>query len=325
MKGRPQRAAMIRHIGGSYIEQVNPAGRAMQVLVTGGTGFIGRALVPALRDAGHTVIVLSREARPDEKACRYVTSLAALEAGESIGAVINLAGASLAARRWTRAYKQEIAESRLQTTREVLSLIARLNRAPDVLLNASAIGFYGHSEGVTLMETAAPVSTGFAQQLCADWERLALEAEAHKVRVCLMRIGVVLDRDGGALVQMAQSFRFGVASWLGNGRQWLSWVHREDVVNAMCHLLRRTDLSGPVNLTAPEPVTGRAFCNALRVHFRTLIAAGVPAPVMRLMVGEMADEILLDGQKVIPHVLLNAGFEFRYPDLRSALEAIYTV
>ena len=143
------------------------------------------------------------------------------------------------------------------------------------------------------------------------------------VRVCLLRLGVVLDSDGGALVEMAKSFRFGVASWLGSGQQWLSWVHRRDVIRAIQFLLARDDLQGPFNITSPEPVTGRDFATALQAHHRTFIRAGVPGPVMRLLVGEMAEELLLHGQRVVPQRLLAAGFDFAYPDLGSALRAIY--
>jgi uncharacterized protein (TIGR01777 family) len=295
----------------------------MQVLVTGGTGFIGQALVPALLDAGHSVILLSRQSHSDRPACRYVLSLDEIDPEESVNAVINLAGASLAARRWSASYKREIVDSRLQTTRDVVQLIERLAYPPEVLLSGSAIGFYGHGGDEVLTEAAAPLNSGFAQRLCADWEAEALKAAQSGVRVCLMRIGVVLDNGGGALAQMAQSFRFGVGSWLGSGRQWLSWVHRADLVAAMLALLENPDLQGPFNLTAPEAVTGRGLCSALQAHHRTLFSAGVPGPVMRLLVGEMAGELLLEGQRVSPRGLLDAGFSFRYPDIDSALRAIY--
>lgn len=295
----------------------------MQIVLTGGTGFIGAALLPALLAAGHSVILLSRQSHVDRPACRYVSSLAEIDSAEPVDAVINLAGASLAARRWTASYKREIVDSRLQTTRDVVQLVQRLARPPEVLLSGSAIGFYGHGDDEVLTEASAPLNSGFAQCLCADWEAEALQAAHLGVRVCLMRIGVVLDEGGGALAQMAQSFRFGVGSWLGSGRQWLSWVHRADAVAAMLALLGKPDLQGPFNLTAPKAVTGRGLCAALRAHHRTLFSAGVPAPLMRLLVGEMAGELLLAGQRVFPRELLDAGFEFRYPDIDSALGAIY--
>lgn len=294
----------------------------MRVLVTGGSGFIGQALVEALVKRGDEVVVLSRQPREDEANCRFVTSLQELPDSTVIDGVINLAGASLAARRWTQRYKQEIVASRMDTTRTVLEFLARLDKPPAVLLSASAIGYYGHHGDETVNESS-PVTAGFAQQLCSDWEALAGKARDQGVRVCLLRLGVVLDQHGGALTEMAKSFRFGVASWLGSGRQWLSWVHRKDVVAAILLLLDRNDLEGPFNITAPEPVTGKQFCVALKAHHRTVLTAGVPGPLMRLMVGGMAQELLLNGQRVVPDNLQSAGFRFTYPDIEQALDAIY--
>jgi uncharacterized protein (TIGR01777 family) len=294
----------------------------MRVLLTGGTGFIGTALTEALLECDGDVIILSRQVQADRPRCRFIRSLDEITATEQLDAVINLAGASLAARRWTAAYKREIVESRMDTTRQVLDLLARLDRPPTVLLSASAIGYYGHHGDEALTESSA-VTPGFAQTLCSDWESLALQAQQLGVRVCLLRLGVVLDSGGGALVEMAKSFRFGVASWLGSGTQWLSWVHRQDVIRAIQFLLGRHDLQGPFNITSPEPVTGRDFCRALQAHHQTLVRAGVPAPVMRLLVGEMAGELLLNGQRVLPGRLQAAGFDFVQRDLASALNAIY--
>lgn len=294
----------------------------MRVLTTGGTGFIGAALTQALLDSGSEVTVLSRQVRDDRSRCRFIRSLDEIASNGQFDAVINLAGASLAAQRWTADYKREIFASRMDTTRQLLDLSARLDRPPAVLLSASAIGYYGHHGDECLTESSQ-VSPGFAQTLCSDWESLALQAQQFGVRVCLLRLGVVLDSDGGALREMAKSFRFGVASWLGSGLQWLSWVHRLDVIRAILFLLKRDDLQGPFNITSPEPVTGRDFARALQMHHRTFVRAGVPAPVMRLLVGEMAGELLLNGQRVLPERLLAAGFDFIYPELASALRRIY--
>jgi uncharacterized protein (TIGR01777 family) len=292
--------------------------------MTGGTGFIGSALTAALLARGDELIILSRQAQDARPGCRFLRSLDEIATELELDAIINLAGAPLAARRWNAAYKREIIASRLDTTGEVLDLIRRLSCPPHVLLSASAIGYYGHHGDEHLTESS-PVTPGFAQQLCADWEALALQAQLADVRVCLLRLGVVLDHGGGALAQMAQSGRFGIASWLGSGRQWLSWVHRQDVVRAITFLLGRDDLQGPFNITSPQPVTGRGFATALEGHHRTFIRAGVPAPVMHLLVGEMAEELLLNGQRVLPDRLQAAGFAFSYPDLESALAAIYAV
>ncbi|MEZ5573023.1 MAG: TIGR01777 family oxidoreductase [Halioglobus sp.] len=294
----------------------------MRILLTGGTGFIGEALVAALLDRGSELIILSRQARPDAPRVRFVQSLEDIASDTQLSAVINLAGASLAGQRWTASYKREIVASRIDTTRHVLALLQRLQQTPPVLLSASAIGYYGHHGDELLTETA-PVTPGFAQQLCHDWEAVALQAQQFGARVCLLRLGVVLDRGGGALVEMARSFNVGVASWLGSGRQWLSWVHREDVIRAILMLLARDDLRGPFNITGPQPVTGRAFATALQAHHRTFVQMGVPATAARLLLGEMANELLLNGQRVIPQALVDADFEFAFARVDAALAAIY--
>jgi len=294
----------------------------MNYLVTGGTGFIGTALIATLCSAGHAVTVLTRRPRPPQESVAFVTSLDAIPAQARFDGVVNLAGASLAGARWSASYKREIITSRLATTDSVINLLGRLQQPPAVLLSASAIGYYGHHGDEPLGEDGAVVP-GFSQDLCQRWEAAALPATDFGTRVCLLRFGVVLDRDGGAMVQMARPFRFGIANWLGNGRQWLSWVHRKDAVAAIDFLLQRPDLAGPFNITAPEPVTSRGFCAAMKRQRRTLLTAPVPAPVMRLLAGEMAQELLLQGQRVLPDRLQAAGFRFGMPTLDDALGAIF--
>jgi uncharacterized protein (TIGR01777 family) len=293
----------------------------MRILVTGGTGFIGTALVNRLLETNHSVTVLTRQQLESGDRLDYVSSLDTLKHDEKIDAVINLAGASLADRRWTRRYKQEIFSSRLDTTRDLVALLSRLEQTPATLLSGSAIGYYGHHGDESLDENGESLP-GFAQDLCKQWESAALQARDLGVRVCLLRLGVVLDAGGGAFTQMDRPFRLGIANWMGHGRQWLSWIHRADVIAAIEFLLANETLSGPFNLTAPDPVTSRGFCEIMKRHRRTLLTAPVPALVMRLMVGEMADELLLNGQRVMPASLQDAGFTFRYPTLDAALKAI---
>lgn len=292
----------------------------MHALVTGGTGFIGSALVPALIEQGCEVSVLTRQPKPMAKdvangKLRFVQEIDSL--GRSPDAVINLAGASLAGKRWTESYKAEIRNSRIQFTHNLGQSLAARNFAPSVWINGSAIGYYGASLDRSFTESDK-VGEGFAARLCSDWEQSAVAA-ANGARLCLLRLGVVLDRDGGAFTQMAQPFKFGLANWIGSGHQWLSWVHRDDVVSAILHLLNDNASSGAFNLTAPEAVTSRQFCAQMQKHYRTIAAMPMPGPVMRLLVGEMADELLLQGQRVIPDALLKAGFSFALTDLDSAL------
>ena len=292
----------------------------MQILVTGGTGFIGQALVPALVGAGYEVMILSRSHHQGEQGVRYLQDLDSLPASTHIDGIINLAGASLAGKRWNDAYKREIVSSRIDTTRAIVELVKRLDTTPGVLLNASAIGYYGPSDDSPLDESVM-AGNGFSAELCDEWEQEAIRAESEGVRVCILRLGVVLDAGGGALTEMAQPFRMGVANWIGDGKQYLSWVHRADVVAAVMFLLEHEALSGPFNVTAPAPVTSRELCAALKQRLRTLVTLPMPGAVMRLMVGEMADELLITGQRVVPAALTAAGFEFRHSDIDSALAA----
>ncbi|WP_116368315.1 TIGR01777 family oxidoreductase [Parahaliea mediterranea] len=293
----------------------------MDVLVTGGTGFIGSALVPALQRAGYRVSVLTRQALPGDNGVRYVQTLAPLR-DAPLDAVINLAGASMAGKCWTQRYKRELVASRLDTTVALIDFLRERSAPPATLLSASAVGYYGH-QGDHFLAEDAPPHPGFASDLCRRWEQAAAQAEALGIRTCYLRLGVVLDAGGGALSDMARPFRFGFANWMGSGEQWLSWVHRADVVAAILFLLDQPCLSGSFNITAPTPVTHRDLCTALRKHFRTLPPVPLPSVALRLGLGEMAEELLLAGQRVVPGALREAGFEFRYPALDEALEGIY--
>ncbi|TGD73617.1 TIGR01777 family protein [Mangrovimicrobium sediminis] len=294
----------------------------MRILVTGGTGFIGQSLLPALRERAGELVLLSRRSRPDEPGLRFVRRLDDIDDATHFDAVINLAGASLAGRRWSQGYKREMVASRVGTTRELVALFKRLPQPPAVLLSGSAVGYYGHRGDEILDESSPPGEDGFARDLCMDWEGAAVEAQALGTRVCLMRLGVVLDNGGGAFEQMARSFNFGFGSWIGSGEQWLSWIHRADAVAAMLWLLDHPELDGPFNLTAPQPVTSREFCRVLSDYKRTLLDMPLPAPVARLLLGEMADELLIHGQRVVPSALEASGFAFSLPDLPTALASI---
>ncbi|MEM1143048.1 MAG: TIGR01777 family oxidoreductase [Pseudomonadota bacterium] len=293
----------------------------MHILVTGGTGFIGTALVPALLQQQHVVSVLTRQRNPDViEGAHYERELANIV--EPVDAVINLAGASLAGKRWSQEYKEEMRSSRIDFTRQLGSHFAASETRPSIWINASAIGFYGASLEQTFTEQDAP-GFGFSAQLCKDWEEAATDA-AGDARLCLLRLGVVLDAGGGAYLEMSRSFRMGMASWMGSGQQFLSWIHRRDAVEAILRLLESQDASGVFNLTAPGAVTSREFCSALRRHYRTLLALPVPTFALRLLVGEMANELLLTGQRVVPSRLKEMGFSFAYPSIDDAVEAIRT-
>ena len=287
----------------------------MKVFVTGGTGLIGRSLVKRLLADGHDVTVLTRQSLDSSETVIYINSIDDLDARQDI--VVNLAGAGLAERRWSPAYKKEIRASRIGLTQALVSRLRDIGM-PDVFISGSAIGFYGESKEREFSETDA-VGSGFSAELCRDWEASVSDIGSEGTRCVLLRTGVVLDKAVGAYPQMTQSFRFGLASWMGRGEHWLSWIHLADMVGAIMHCIRNETVSGPVNMTAPNSVTHRSFADEVRNATTTVIGMGMPGWVMRLMVGEMADELLLTGQRVTPIKLLSTGYEFRFGELKEAV------
>jgi len=289
----------------------------MHILLTGGTGLIGTALCGALSAQGSQLTVLSRSARRSVQGRTFITHLE--QCASPVDAVINLAGAGLADRRWTAAYKRTIVRSRIDLTQQLVSWIESQTTRPKTLISASAIGYYGASPDDAFTEQGTP-GTGFAADLCQRWEQEALRAEALAVDVAVLRLGVVLANEGGALGKMTQSFRFGVESWLGAGEQWLSWIHIDDVVRAIQFVLAADPRATTYNAVAPEPVTHRGFAHEVGRHSRSLLKLGVPPLAARLLAGEMAEELLLSGQKVLPQALIEQGFNFAYPTLTAALD-----
>jgi len=293
----------------------------MNILVTGGTGFIGAALLPALQAAGHQVTVLTRDAG-NAKLPRDVTAIERLEMlATAPDAVINLAGENLGGRRWNARSKQLFVDSRIGTTTRLLDAIKRWPTPPKVLVNGSAIGWYGSRGDNVLTENSTP-GEGFAAELCAKWEAVATSAETLGVRVACVRIGIVLGLPGGALGQMLPPFKLGLGGRLGSGRQWMSWVHRDDLVALMLRLVEDDSLRGAFKGTAPEPVRNADFTRALGRALKRPAVLPMPGFALRTLVGEMADELLLQGQQVRPERMLAAGFTFQYPKLEDALAAL---
>lgn len=288
----------------------------MRILVTGGTGFIGEALLPVLKSAGHELVVLTRQKGVTGRWAEYVNELDAIS--DPIDAVINLAGASLAGKRWTERYKAEIVASRVRFTDELVHWMGRQEAPPQTLISGSAIGYYGEGDQDSPFTEESPGGAGFAASLCEQWESAAQLAEQFGTRIVTLRLGVVLGRGGGALTELLRSFQFGVGSWPGDGYQILSWVHRSDVVSAIEFLLAHGELSGPFNVTAPQPVSYREFAEIAASRKRVLLKLGLPSVMAKLLLGEMAEELLLSGQKVLPMRLQAAGFDFRFESLDSA-------
>lgn len=288
----------------------------MHILITGGTGLIGTAVSRALHTRGHQLTVLTRQERAPETGVTFVTALQDCAGG--VDAVINLAGAGLADKRWTASYKREIVSSRIDLTRDLVEWMAAQPAPPGRLISASAIGYYGASEEAVFTEESA-AGEGFSATLCQQWEQAASKASSAGVQVVMLRLGVVLAKEGGALGKMTQSFQVGVESWLGSGTQWLSWIHLDDAVRVIEHALGEASPALVYNATAPEPARHRELAHEVGCQSGSWIKLAVPAFAARLLAGQMAEELLLSGQRVLPQALLAEGFEFHYPTLAAAL------
>jgi uncharacterized protein (TIGR01777 family) len=311
----------------------SPRADGKRILVTGATGFIGSKLVYRLIERGDQVIVVARNAA--KAADRFgphaaaVTDLATLPATTRIDAIVNLAGESIAGGLWTRRRRQLLLGSRLGVTGALLTLVARLDAKPKTWVNASAVGFYGaragddpwkSPKGDEPLHEKVDSGRGFQAELCRRWEEAAMRATAHGVKVTALRIGVVLGADGGALPALARPVRLFAGTGMGSGRQWFSWIHIDDLVNAMLFVLDQETLAGPLNATAPEPVRHAELMTAIAATLhRPLLPVHIPAPLLRAALGELA-ELFVDGQRVVPERLRALGFEFRYPTIDLALE-----
>lgn len=293
------------------------------VLVTGATGFVGRALTRALIARGDRVIALSRHRQrasdlfgPSVQVCG---SLSEIGTHRQIDAIVNLAGAPVMGW-WTSAKRRRLVGSRLQTTQQVLDLIRRVQRKPSVLVNASAIGFYGE-RGNELLQEDSGESRGFLSELCQQWETAAVRAESLGVRVCRLRIGLVLGKDGGVLQPLALATRLGGAAILGNGRQWVSWIHLYDLVRMIEHVIDHKHIEGAVNAVAPAAVTQQQFMQTLALILRRPLLLRIPTLLLRSLAGEMSDLFLIS-QRVVPRRSTESGFQFEYPTIPEALRDI---
>ena len=295
----------------------------MKVAITGSSGLIGSALVGALRGAGHTPIRLVRHDHPAEGEVAWDPAAGTIDAAalEGVDAVVNLAGAGIGDQRWTDERKRLILDSRVQSTTLVAETIARLERKPKVLLSASGIDYYGDTGDAVVTEESPPGS-GFLTDVCLQWEGATAAAQAAGVRTVLLRTGIVQSAEGGALKKSLPPFKLGIGGRFGSGEQWWSWISIDDHVRAMLHLID-SDVAGPANLTAPNPVTNKQYTKALGRELGRPTLLPIPMAGPRVLLGkELADTLLLASHRVVPSVLEQSGFGFRHPTIEVALAAV---
>jgi uncharacterized protein (TIGR01777 family) len=303
----------------------------MRVFVTGGSGVVGSRLIRTLNRRGNDVVLLTRRPEVVQPALGSVCLIVAgdptqtgpwMEAVDNCDAVVNLTGENLFSQRWNDAFKQRLRASRVLSTHNVVLALARKPRTaggtPRVLVNASAIGYYGPRGDEELTEES-PAGSDFLARMCVDWEQAARAAEAHGIRTAIVRIGVVLDRTGVALSNILPVFKMGAGGPVGSGKQWMSWVHPQDLVNILLLALDNPGARGPINGTAPQPVTNKEFAKALGAALSKPSFMPAPAFALKLRFGEVAD-VLTTGQRVLPRKAQALGYTFLFPEIHGALQ-----
>lgn len=293
----------------------------MRILITGASGLIGKALTKSFDDKGFELLLAGRSEPKDDRQTRWTAedAFAEPERLEGLDAVIHLAGESVSALRWTDEKKAAIRNSRVNGTRSVVDALSRLKKRPKVFISGSATGFYGDRDDEILTESSV-AGDNFLAEICREWEAESRRAEDAGIRTVLLRTGIVLSKDGGALATMLLPFKLGVGGVVGDGKQWMSWISLDDEIRAIEFVLEHEEVRGAVNLTSPNPVTNQEFTAALgEVLYRPTF---IPLPefAVSMLLGEMGDELLLSSARVEPARLEQLGFEWHFPELRSALE-----
>ncbi|MBI2871341.1 MAG: TIGR01777 family protein [Candidatus Omnitrophica bacterium] len=298
----------------------------MRILVSGTSGLVGSALVRRLEGEGHEAVRLVRhEPQPGAGEIFWNPKGESIDRAELEGldAVVHLAGENIATGKWTQAKKDLIRDSRVRGTRLIARALGRLNRPPSVWVSASAIGFYGN-RGADILTERSAVGRGYLAETCQEWEAATEQARHKGIRVVLLRIGLVLTPQGGALAKLVPPFRLGLGGPLGSGRQYMSWITLEDLVGVMLHAIKTGSIQGPLNAVSPQPVMNKEFSRVLgRVLFRPALLPA-PAFMLRLLLGEFADEILLASTRVKPARLEETAYRFQHPDLEEALRHLLT-
>lgn len=295
----------------------------MKILVSGSHGLVGSALVESLRNAGHQVVRLVRSNHPESDAIVWNPKQPSMDLNpfEGFDAVVHLAGENIASGRWSDAKKERIRNSRVEGTRQLAAILSTLTQKPKVLVNASAIGFYGNRGEEVMTESSEP-GKGFLPEVCKEWEQATKDAEEAGIRVVRLRIGVVLSKDGGALSRMLIPFKFGLGGVVGSGAQYMSWITLQDLVRVVTQALEQENLRGSVNAVSPHPVTNKEFTRALGKVLHRPTIFPLPAFVAKVVMGEMAEELLLSSTRVVPEKLLQNGFVFKHPKIDEALESV---
>ena len=291
-------------------------------MITGGSGFIGQQLVSTLKQERCRIFVLTRNREKTQiKLGRHVsvlTSLNELPATEKIDVIVNLAGEPLFGGRWSKRRKQAFFDSRLKTTKALVSLVDRLERKPSVMISGSAIGYYGMRNDEICHE-CAPTGDDEMAALCQQWEEAATPVHDTGVRLVLLRIGLVLDKTGGMLAPLLLATKLGLGTRLGTGKQWMSWITRRDLVRMIQFIAEHPAVKGPINGTAPNPVTQVEFADALAKHAKRPRIFWAPAPILKMLLGQMSS-LLLTGQKVLPRKATDMGFDYTAPHIQDAFK-----
>ena len=292
-----------------------------KILISGASGLLGSAYSDYLSNKGHTVFKLVRREPASEYELFWnpMTGELDLKNIEGFDSIINFSGKNIGLGRWTKKSKKVIYDSRIQSTTLLSESIAKLNHPPESFLSSSAVGYYGETGSEFVNEGTEP-GKGFLSDLCVKWEKATMPAVRAGVRVIQLRSGVVLSAKGGALAKMLTPFKLGLGGRLGNGRQYLSWIMIDDYVGALYHLMTSENIQSPVNVVSPEPETNREFTKILAKVLNRPAIFPIPAFVLKTLLGQVAEEILLSSTRAIPQLLMGSGFEFKYPALEDALK-----
>ena len=292
----------------------------MNILITGGTGFIGSALCSRLLEEGNNkIVVLSRSPERIKPPIKAIADLNSLKDSDIFDVVVNLAGEPIANKRWSKKQQHRIISSRIDVTERLISYFKKSENKPKLLISGSAIGYYGIGKTDNVIEEKEYGDNSFSSELCQKWEAVALKAEKLGVRTCLLRTGIVLGKKEGALSKLLLPFKMGLGGRIGNGEQWMSWIHIDDLVGIILYCINHDDLIGAVNGTSPAPVTNQEFTEALGMILNRPIIFPMPAIVVKILMGKMGEELLLSGKRIIPKKVLDSGYIFEYKTLKKAL------